>query len=227
MNIKLLAAASACIFIFSAGAPADTLHLSCLGCVDNGSYQNLAESSFQVYDAGGKTATGNFYLLALVPNNEAAGYKTSIKGTFGSTTSQVSGQDIGAFAPTKTNSNPQLSTVFKLEPANGHPLGAYLPYTDLLDPGATGYEVYEYSFGTETLGTPTFLLGTGTPKGTMFTATIVEKNNTVIATPNSQTLRYDAPLSPTPEPGYYGALFALSFGLVFVARRPRATPKEP
>ena len=132
------------------GSAHATLHGFCAGagqCVDNGT--NSPTSSNPPVNFGFTTSpgptTGDLLLDILTPNNVTAGPSFTLSGTLSGTatlfssTAWISGQ-LDAYLGISAN------------PAN--PIGAYLPSTQALDPGATGFFVYQVDLGTTTLQGP-------------------------------------------------------------------------
>jgi PEP-CTERM motif-containing protein len=88
-----------------------------------------------------------------------------------------------------------------------HPIGAYLPSTQEVDPGANGYFVYTFGFGAfdyKTTADPMFSVGSGSvPQGMIFLSVLTDygTTNVTVDTPNSASLLERAPPpATTPEP---------------------------
>ena len=137
----------------------DPLHGYCGGtgqCIDNGTNSptsNNPPTNFGFTVSPGSTPVSgiDFLLKILVPNNENAKVVPFIiSGTgqpAGGTTSKLlsgtwTSGDLATF----------LTDVPGASPNN--PIGAYLPSTQALDPGATGFDVYEADLGPQTLQGP-------------------------------------------------------------------------
>jgi hypothetical protein len=88
---------------------------------------------------------------------------------------------------------------------NSHPMDAYLPSTQAVDPGANGYFAYLFNFGAfdykTAPGDPMFSVGKGAvPVGTIFLEVLTDSDYVVtVDTPNSASLLETN--SPVPEPG--------------------------
>lgn len=148
------------VTLFSAPAAA-TLHGYCESnpatnpstqCVDNGtnSPTNVNPPLLFGFTTGGNTLTGDLWVDVLVPNNamNASALSFALSGTKSGTTSLVS--------PTAWTSgalDAYLGAPFTGASPN-NPIGAYLPSTQGLDPGATGFFVYKVDLGTLTLNKP-------------------------------------------------------------------------
>jgi hypothetical protein len=121
----------------------DPLHGYCQGvgqCVDNGTNSPTTNNSpvnFGFTVSPGP-ASGDFLLDVLVPNNESKPASFAITGTHTGTAT--------LFSATPWTSG-QLDSYLGISgnPTNG--IGAYLPSTQALDPGATGFFVYQVDLG--------------------------------------------------------------------------------
>ena len=95
--------------------------------------------------------TGDLYLDVLVPNNEDSNpskLSFALGGTLSGTANLFSSS-----AWTSGKLDAYLGTpIMGAKPAN--PIGAFLPSTMSLDPGATGFYVYQVNLGTTTLQSP-------------------------------------------------------------------------
>jgi hypothetical protein len=203
------------VFLCGSLVSATNLHVQCVSpttCAGNGIDITLSNNpaTFEVGVNGnlGGSATGDFYLIALVPNNEAGGFAESISAT-NTANSPVNPVDAGAFG-----GNQKLNDVLDNAAngfsnlGNGHPLSAYLSATQLpgVDPAATGYEVFTYAFGLVTLpaGIPVFTTGVS-PIGTVFTSILTthDTKSVILDSPNSEGLLVGANV---PEPRFYSLL---------------------
>ena len=194
---------------------ASNLHVACVlptTCAGNGTDITLSDNPAQFEygvngDLGG-SATGDFYLLALVPNNEVTGFLEMISAT-NTANSPVSPVDEGAFTSGKLNDLLDGVTDGFSGLGNGHPLSAYLNATQMagFDPTATGYEVFAYDFGLVNLPSaiPTFTTGTS-PNGTVFTAILTTQGtkSVILDSPNSEGLLVGP--ATVPEPRFYSLL---------------------
>jgi hypothetical protein len=208
-------------------ANADTLHGFCSGagqCVDNGTNSPTTTNPPANFGfTGSPGGSGPFDLVFLVPNNEdptPAALSFGVTGTFAGTATLFSSTAwstgfLAGYLP------------FSASPAN--PIGAYLPSTQALDPGATGFYVYDLiDEGTVTLTNhsgPTFNLSSGTlPLASYIVGFSASPNGNdgfdIGATANSGAIFETGtppgtpPPSNTPEPS---TSMLLGFGLLGLA----------
>lgn len=234
MRFRAVAVIIGALLLLAGTASADNIHQVCLPnpCTSNGTDQSSPTNPAN-FELGLKgdlsgTGSGDLYLLALVPNNEAGGFNVGITGTnveFTTPTPINIGSFSSGFLGPKGAGNTPTGPVgadgFTCGSCIAHPLSAYLTATNLpgVDPSATGYEVFLYSFGDVSLPThlPTFNTGT-MPLGTTFTAFITTDDTKTIAfdMPNSDALLI---VPPVPEPRYYGILMIGMLGLAWMMRR--------
>jgi hypothetical protein len=141
--------------LFSAPAAA-TLHGYCAGtmqCVDNGTNSPTTmnpPSQFGFTTSPGPNM-GDLFVGVLVPNNEDLSPSTlsfALTGTLSGTATLV---HPSAWTTGQLDSY-LTSGLLTASPAN--PIGAFLPSTQALDPGATGFFVYGINLGTTTLEKP-------------------------------------------------------------------------
>lgn len=132
------------------GSAHATLHGFCAGtaqCVDNGT--NSPTSSDPPANFGFTTspgpASGDLWLDILTPNNVTAGPSFTLSGTLSGTAT--------LFSSTAWTSG-QLDAYLGISASPANPIGAYLPSTQTLDSGATGFFVYQVDLGTTTLQGP-------------------------------------------------------------------------
>jgi len=140
------------LVLFSAPAAA-TLHGYCAPptqCVDNGTNSPTSvnpPSQFGFTTSPGPSS-GDLFVDLLVPNNED------------SSPSKLSFALTGTLSGTATLFNMsawtsgQLASYLGISANPANPLGAFLPSTQKLDPGATGFFVYQVDLGTTTLQSP-------------------------------------------------------------------------
>jgi hypothetical protein len=135
-------------------APANaTLHGWCGSgatstCIDNGTNAPTAQNPPNPFgftsSPPGETRT--LSIAVLVPDNENAGIGSfAIAGATSATASLVSS------TPWATG---QLDAYLGISASPANPIGAYLPSTQALDTGATGFFVYVANVGTQTLAGP-------------------------------------------------------------------------
>ena len=139
--------------LFSAPAAA-TLHGYCAPssteCVDNGTNSPTSNNpplQFGFTTSPGPTS-GDLFIDVLVPNNEATNPATISFALGGTLTGTAT-----LFSPTAWTSG-QLDSYLTISAKPTNPIGAYLPSTQALDPGATGFFVYQVDLGTTTLQDP-------------------------------------------------------------------------
>lgn len=143
------AVALAGVFAIPSGANA-TLHGFCGAagqCADNGT--NSPTSNNPPTDFGFTVspgpATGDLLLEILTPDNQALAPSFTLTGTSSGTAT--------LFSQTAWMSD-TLEKYLGLKATPANPIGAYLPSTQALDPGADGFFVYQVNLGTLTLQGP-------------------------------------------------------------------------
>jgi hypothetical protein len=104
------------------------------------------------FSTSGQDQSGDFLVGILVPNNDPAPASFTILDhnnnaiTFTATLQSLAAWTTGDLGAYMTGSGHTDITG-----GNGHPIGAYLPATQGLDPGASGFWVYLADLGTQTL----------------------------------------------------------------------------
>ena len=201
--------------VISSTAHADTIPDPLHGCVgstptcnDNGTNtptsNNPTEFGFTVSPG---PASGDLWIDFLEPNNVTLSGPITITGTLTGTAT--------LFSTTAWTSG-QLDTYLGISASPANPIGAFLPSTQALDPGATGFFVYQVNLGAITLNgpsTPTtgLFMSTGIPQGSYIDGFFNEgtaADPNWVATANSGAIFLTGTpgspgtqSAPTPEPG--------------------------
>lgn len=215
-------------------AVADTLHGFCISptpaCSDNGTITPTSTNPPHFGFASSGTTMGNFELIALVPSNEdvvPSSYALKLSGQNVTTTPVVS-----SLFSTTAFTGGTLQSYLGLSYTPSNPISAFLPSTQAVDSGASGYYVYLFNFGAETgnpkkaATAPTFTVASGTVDlgsvflGLEFSGSDVLHGSIFGATPNSAAIIEDAPpvTGSVPEPATIGLMLAGVF-LCFVTTR--------
>jgi hypothetical protein len=229
LRIAAMVAIATAAAALSAPAVADPLHGYCSGagqCVDNGtnsptSTNPPANFGFTV-SPGPKS--GDLMIDILAPNNVASGPSYALSGTLVGTATLFS-----ATAWSSGSLASYLSLSGGASPSN--PIGAYLPSTQALDPGASGFMVYTVDLGKTTLQgasnpgvSPLETLGSSLPIGSYIVGFFNEKPVGTppawIATANSGAIFETGP-SSVPEPATLGLLGPTLIGVAMALRARR------
>jgi hypothetical protein len=153
MKKYLVALGSVLVLGWSAVAQADTLvwdplHGFCTGaapnCVDNGTVTPLSGNFGFTISPGPQTgATGiDYAIIALIPNNVTDPTSITLNTVNqGTGNSGIAGTTAFTQLGTEWTSG-FLDTFLNLSASPQNPIGAFLPSTDIVDPGATGYDVW-------------------------------------------------------------------------------------
>jgi hypothetical protein len=176
----------------------DPLHGYCAGagqCIDNGTNSPTTNNPPQNFGftVNGGPLSGDLLLDILVANNRQGSVTTyGITGTFSGTATLLPGD--------WTSGSLDAFVGISASPAN--PIGAFLPSTQVGDPGATGFSVYQLDAGTRTLQgvsspnvSPLLNLTTPVPGGSYivgFLNTGTPGNPNWVATANSGAI-FEAP----------------------------------
>ena len=120
-------------------------------CIDNGTNTPTATDPPNFgFSGSGKSVTGDYLIDLLIPNNvlNANSLSFLISGTQGGTTNTTAIGPIAAtlFSTTAWTSG-ELDTYLGISASPADPIGAFLPSTQALDAGATGFFVYQADLG--------------------------------------------------------------------------------
>jgi len=219
----------------------DPLHGQCNGsgvgtCSDNGTNTPLGNSTQFNFTISPGPQTGDLLLVALIPNNQSAPSPFEIAMVGGSTVT-------GVQVDTAWTSG-FLDTFLTLPASPANPIGAYLPTTQFFQPSATGFLVFEFDFGQQTIskqsagntGTPQFTVPSGLALGSYivaFCSNIAGLENTdcinnpgsqAVATANSGALLVNGEIPPPhiPEPATLALVGVGLLGVSLMMRRRRA-----
>jgi PEP-CTERM motif len=213
-------------------AKADAMHVYCDSptptCVDAGSYTpTWASSPFFSFTLSGsmnKTDTGDFLLEVLIPDNLGTNSESFSVGCTTCSNTSVTSSIVNSLD--EWNSG-KLSTYVGISAHPQNPIGNFLPNTQIPDPGAEGFWVYQLDFGDVTFGTghadPEFSLKNGftLPAGAWVLGYV--DCGGWIATANSSSLLEEG--TPVPEPASLAIFGAALIGFAgFAAIRRRRRP---
>ncbi len=212
-------------------ASADTLHGYCIApaavCTGNGTItptnNNPPYFAFR-YDGNVNNGHGDFWLIQLVPDNHNTGFSLTLNGA----NTVFSSVAASMFSSTEWNGGKLSDFMSPTWNFGGpsHPINAFLPSTQGVDPVANGYYVYLYDFGAfdykTASGDPKFSVNSGSvPQGSVFLAVLTDSGtkNVEVDTPNSASiLAADGP-APVPEPSSLLLLGSGILGLASILRR--------
>ena len=148
--MSALVGAGALFALVPTAGYADTLHGYCAGvgqCVDNGTNSpttNNPPVNFGFTTSPGP-ATGALTIDVLTPDNESFPAGFLVTGTLSGIAT--------LFSATPWTSG-FLDAYLGISASPANPIGAYLPSTVAIDPGATGFFVFQVNLGTTTLQSP-------------------------------------------------------------------------
>jgi hypothetical protein len=160
-GILLLTLALTCGGAVLADTVDDPLHGACNGtgsgtCSDNGTNTPLGNSTTFGFTISPGPQTGDLLIDILVPNNYVVSTSFAIEfanSTLAGTATEFAGQWTSG----------TLATFLGISASPDNPIGAYLPTAQALDPGATGFFVFQADIGAQTLLKPS---GASTAAGT-------------------------------------------------------------
>jgi hypothetical protein len=194
--------------------------------VDNGTNSPTSHNTptdFGFTTSPGPTS-GSLLLDILTPDNVTAGPSFTLTGTVSGTAS--------LFSTTAWTSG-QLDDYLGISASPTNPIGGYLTATQALDPGATGFFVYQANLGTLTLSgpsnpnvSPLENISSGVlPQGSFIVGFFNEGAAGIQATANSGAIFEISPPSgsgrggATPEPSTWAMLLLGFVGLGFAGYR--------
>jgi len=173
MTLKKFLGATVAFFAFTAtlsSASATTLHIGCvapLTCNDNNVVTPITTTNtpkFLFLEDPSKNS-GTFYLDVLIPNNVsgAATESFSVSGT------NTGNSSVSVTSPVGNWISGDLTDFLGRSTSPPNPLNAWLPTTQTYQPGATGYDVYDFDFGEVDFSAndPSFSSSFAYPEGTI------------------------------------------------------------
>jgi hypothetical protein len=219
----------AALFVLTSPAFADLHGYCAVGCIDNGTNSPTSQNppaNFGFTVSPGPASGSQYQIDILTPDNVAAGPSFTLTSPSGTAT-LVPGVPPGPWTSGVLDAYLGISA----SPAN--PIGAYLPSTQALDPGATGFNVYQANLGPITLQGPSNpnvsplenITSGVLPKGSYIVAFLNEGTSAApnwFATANSGAIFETGDAHPVPGPvvgaGLPSAIFG-ALGLIWFARR--------
>jgi hypothetical protein len=234
MYQKSLLLSCLCLFGSVAAAKADTiadpLHGFCYrtsSCTDNGTNTPTSTNPPQFgFDVSPGPQTGTYYVDFLLPNNATQPASIGVTGTQGGPTNTSPLSGTATLVNGTAWSSGTLASYLGISASPNNSIGAYLPSTQALDPGATGFFVYQVNLGTNQLfgpssatSGPLLNLSASLPLASYIVGFLNTPGaDEFIATANSgailETGTPAPPPPPVPEPG---SLLLVCTGLVGAA----------
>ena len=154
-----------------AGQLTDPLHGECLGCVDNGTITPTSTDPLPFsFTKSPDSGTEHFFLDILIPNNVVGSNAEAFSITGAHTHNVTVADHLVSLIPWTSG---KLDAYLGISASPANPISAFLPSTDGVDPGATGYFDYSFDFGSVTFGSltdPTFTSSFLYPAGTIILA---------------------------------------------------------
>ena len=188
-------------------------------CLDNGTNTPTGTANPFAFTSS-PASSGDFKIDVLVPNNLASAGSFSITG--GATSPAIA----SLFSPTAWTSG-FLAAYLGISASPANPIGAFLPSTQVLDPGATGFFVFQADLGVNSLNGPSgpgipqlsisAIGGNGTlPIGSYIVGFLSEPGG-IEATANSGALFFTSTQSNLPRIPEPASLLLLGVGMMGVA----------
>lgn len=193
----------------------DPLHGFCVGCSDNGTNTPIQQNNNGTVEQFGFTASpansGLLQLDVLIPNNTSFTIPT-VTGSGVNASPTLFSDGFGTPGLTVwtaggvEGTNPTLAGFLQNNASPDQNLDAYLPSTQAIDPGATGFLVLTLNAGLFSLPTPgntppdLFDLSNVLPGGSYIVGFLLDTSQGTIGTANSAALLVEPAAVVTPLP---------------------------